>query len=54
MNVTANPLSSTKPLLACQNYETSIQTFENTYFNLTFIIVDQISKLQMPNISFNV
>lgn len=52
--IKTNPISTSKPQLACLNYGSDIVVKENESFSLSIIIVDNNTLLQMPNISWNV
>lgn len=52
--VPTEPVSASKPLLSCKQYESDIVTDANAGFNLTVKIIDKVSKLQVENISWAV
>ena len=50
-----NPISASKPQLTCLNYGSGdILADENSAFNVSVVIVDKNSKLQIPDITWNV
>jgi len=55
MNMITNPISAIKPQLTCLNYGSNdILADENSAFNISVVIVDKNSKLQIPDITWNV
>lgn len=54
LSLKTNPITASKPVLACLTYGTDVLANENEYFNLTIQIVDKYTSLQIANISWNV
>ena len=54
MNISANPISATKPQFTCVNYDQQITAVQNSVFNTKMYIMDSKYQAKIPAVAWTV